>query len=56
LFTRRGATGVRLPTRNGYDWTERYPLIVEALNGLKVDSCLIDGETITCDDTGLAEF
>jgi len=29
---------VRLFTRNGYDWTDRFPLIVEALNaGLPVD-------------------
>jgi len=30
LLARRGAAGVRLFTRNGYDWTERFPLIVEA--------------------------
>src|SRR5262249_57440953 len=53
LLARRGATGVRLFTRNGHDWTERFPL---ALNGLKVATCLIDGEAVACDDSGLAEF
>ena len=28
--------------------TERFPLIVEALNGLKATTCLIDGEAVTC--------
>jgi bifunctional non-homologous end joining protein LigD len=57
MLARRGAKGVRLFTRNGHDWTERFPLVVEALNALKARTCLIDGEAITCDgDTGLAEF
>jgi ATP-dependent DNA ligase len=35
LLARRGAQRVRLFTRNGHDWTERFPLIVEALNAIK---------------------
>ena len=31
-------------TRNGHDWAARYPLIVEAVNHLRVRSVLIDGE------------
>jgi ATP-dependent DNA ligase len=27
---RRDAVGVRLLTRNGHDWADRYPLIAEA--------------------------
>src|SRR5947208_4889704 len=53
---RRGAAGVRLFTRNGHDWTERFPLIVEALSTLKATTCLIDGEAVACNETGLAEF
>jgi bifunctional non-homologous end joining protein LigD len=56
LLARRGAAGVRLFTCNGYDWTERFPLILEALNVLKATTCLIDGEAVTCTKTGLAEF
>ena len=48
--------GVRLLTRNGHDWAPRYPLIVEAVNALKVRSCLIDGEAVACDGNGVAEF
>jgi bifunctional non-homologous end joining protein LigD len=50
------AIGVRLLTRNGHDWAPRYPLIVEAVNALKVRSCLIDGEAVACDGSGVAEF
>jgi len=56
LLARRGASGVRLFTRNGHDWTERFPLIFEALTALKVTTCLTDGEAVTCNETGLAEF
>ena len=35
LMARRDPVGIRLLTRNGHDWADRYPLIVEALNHLK---------------------
>jgi bifunctional non-homologous end joining protein LigD len=56
LLARRGTLGVRLFTRNGHDWTERFPLIFEALAALKVATCLIDGEAVTCTEAGLADF
>jgi ATP-dependent DNA ligase len=56
LMARRDSVGIRLLTRNGYDWSPRYPLIVEAVNRLKVRSCLIDGEAVICDDKGRAVF
>jgi ATP dependent DNA ligase domain len=56
LMARRDPIGIRLLTRNGHDWSPRYPLIVEAVNRLKVRSCLIDGEAVVCDDKGLAVF
>jgi hypothetical protein len=55
-MARRDPVGIRLLNRNGYDWSPRYPLIVEAVNMLKVRSCLIDGEAVACDDNGLAVF
>ena len=56
MMVRRDASGVRLLTRRGYDWTERFPYIVEAAAGLTVRSCLIDGEAVCCDERGLAVF
>jgi ATP-dependent DNA ligase len=56
MMARRDPVGIRLITRNGHDWTERYPLVVEAMNHLKVRSCLIDGEVVCCDEKGVAAF
>jgi bifunctional non-homologous end joining protein LigD len=56
LMARRDPVGIRLITRNGHDWAARYPLVVEAVNHLKVRSCLIDGEVACCDERGLTRF
>ena len=56
LMARRDPVGIRLITRRGNDWTTRYPLVAEAVNHLKVRSCLIDGEVVCCDERGLATF
>jgi bifunctional non-homologous end joining protein LigD len=47
---------VRLFTRRGFDWTDRYPRIREALAGLGTASATIDGEAVWCDDAGVAVF
>ena len=52
LMARRDPVGIRLITRRGNDWTTRFPLIVEAVNHLKVRSCLIDGEAVCCEGGG----
>ena len=49
LMARRDPVGVRLLTRNGHDWADRYPAIVEAVNALRARSCLLDGEAVVCD-------
>ena len=56
MMARRDGAGIRLLTRNGHDWSARFPLIVEAVNHLKIKSCLIDGEAVCCDEDGLASF
>jgi ATP-dependent DNA ligase len=45
-MARRDETGVRLYTRNGYNFADRFPRIVEAIAKLRVPSCFIDGEAI----------
>jgi bifunctional non-homologous end joining protein LigD len=48
MMVRRDAARVRLLTRNGIDWTTRFPLIAEATASLRVKSFLIDGEAVCC--------
>jgi bifunctional non-homologous end joining protein LigD len=52
----RDGAGVRLISRNGNDFSSRFPFIVMAVGNLLVCSCLIDGEAIVCDESGLAVF
>jgi ATP-dependent DNA ligase len=56
LMARRDPAGIRLLTRRGNDWSSRFALVAEAVNHLKVHSCLIDGEVVCCDDNGVAAF
>ena len=56
IMARRDAAGVRLITRNGNDFTRRFPLAVAAVASLPLRSCLLDGEAIVCNENGLAVF
>jgi bifunctional non-homologous end joining protein LigD len=56
MMVRRTPAGVRLLTRNGHDWTDRFPLIAEAAGALRARSFLIDGEAVACDGDGLPVF
>jgi bifunctional non-homologous end joining protein LigD len=47
---------VRVITRNGHDWTDRYPSIVRAASELLCDSAIIDGEAIVQDGDGASDF
>jgi ATP-dependent DNA ligase len=55
-LARRDAKGVRLYSRNGHDFSKRFPQVVAAIAGLPARSCLIDGEAIVSDEAGLAVF
>jgi len=56
MMVRRDEAGVRLLTRNGHDWSTRYPQIFEAAGALQVRSFLIDGEAVACDGDGMPVF
>jgi bifunctional non-homologous end joining protein LigD len=56
ILARRDAKGVRLYTRNGHDFAERFLLVVAAVAALPVSSCRIDGEAIVSDESGLSVF
>ena len=46
LMMRRDGERVRCFTRNGHDWADRFPAIVDAALGIKASSFLIDGEAV----------
>jgi ATP-dependent DNA ligase len=56
MMVRRDAAGLRIITRNGRDWTSRFPLMASAANAIKAKDFLIDGEAVSRDDSGLAVF
>jgi ATP-dependent DNA ligase len=47
LIVRRDGATVRLFTRRGYDWTERFPVIATAAAKLRAKSFTIDGNGCT---------
>ena len=56
IMARRDSAGVRLLTRNGHDFTARFPFAAAAVTALPGRSFLIDGEAIVTDAKGLAVF
>jgi bifunctional non-homologous end joining protein LigD len=56
VVARKDGERVRLYSRPGNDLTYRFSLIVDALTRLRSRSCIIDGEAVACDDSGLACF
>jgi bifunctional non-homologous end joining protein LigD len=46
LIVRRDGEVVRLFTRRGYDWTDRYPAIAAAAATPKARSFTLDGEAV----------
>ena len=56
IIARRDSAGIRLITRNGNDFTNRFPIIVAAVTALPARSFLIDGEAIVTNGDGLAVF
>lgn len=47
---------VKIMTRNGNDWTPRFPAIVAALRDLDVADAALDGEAVLVDDKGRTSF
>lgn len=43
-------------TRNGFDWTDRYPRIVEGAARLRCKSAMLDGEIIVQNERGASDF
>jgi bifunctional non-homologous end joining protein LigD len=56
LMVRRDGGRVRCFTRNGDDWTHRFPAIAEAAHLIEAASFLIDGEAVIFNDDGTHDF
>jgi bifunctional non-homologous end joining protein LigD len=56
MIVRKAGDEIRLFTRNGYDWTGRFPAIAAAAERLKADSFTIDGEAVVIGPNGLSRF
>ncbi|NTC82532.1 MULTISPECIES: non-homologous end-joining DNA ligase [Rhizobium/Agrobacterium group] len=47
---------VRIITRGGHDWTERFPAIAAAARKLGVGTAILDGEAVVLDAEGRSDF
>ena len=56
LFARIERGKVRLITRNGLDWTGKFPEIARAFGQLPVDTALVDGELVYLAPDGTTNF
>ncbi|MBX5303136.1 ATP-dependent DNA ligase [Rhizobium sp. NLR12b] len=48
--------GVRILTRGGHDWTDRFPAIAAAARRLSVSTAILDGEAVVLDAQGRSDF
>src|SRR4029078_3351460 len=56
LTVPREGKRVRFFTKNGHDWTDRYPLIAEAALRNRSSSFVIDGEAVLLGVDGISDF
>ena len=56
LLARIDGREVKLLTRTGLDWTERFRPIAKAVKALRLPSALLDGEIVVQDAAGIASF
>jgi bifunctional non-homologous end joining protein LigD len=56
LIVQRGGKRVRLFTRNGHDWSDRFPLIAAAALRNRNSSFVIDGEAVLLGVDGRSDF
>ncbi|TLX12170.1 non-homologous end-joining DNA ligase [Rhizobium sp. MHM7A] len=49
-------SGIRILTRGGHDWTDRFPAIAAEARRLPVSTAILDGEAIVLDEQGRSDF
>lgn len=52
----KNGNDIRVITRGGYDWSDRFPSIVEAARKLPVVTAILDAEAVVLDDFGRSDF
>jgi anaerobic glycerol-3-phosphate dehydrogenase len=55
IVSREGKT-VRLFTKNGHDWSKRYPWLMETALKMKQNHFVIDGEVVVVGVNGVSDF
>lgn len=56
VMVRKEGDDVALFTRNGLDWTDRFPVVAEAVRALPVANVILDGEVAVQDEQGAVQF
>jgi bifunctional non-homologous end joining protein LigD len=56
LRLERNGDRVRLITRGGYDWTKRFPSIVDAAQKIRQKQFVLDGEAVVLGVDGISDF
>src|SRR6478672_163735 len=56
LRLERDGDRVRLFTRGGHDWTNRYPWIAETARKIRKKQFIIDGEAVVLGVDGISDF
>jgi len=56
MIVQRDGDRVRLFTRNGHDWSDRYPWIVDGARRLRQRQFVIDGEAVVLGVDGISDF
>ncbi|MBX5015976.1 non-homologous end-joining DNA ligase [Rhizobium lentis] len=49
-------SGIRILTRGGHDWTDRFPAIAAEARRLPVSTAILDGEAVVLDEQGRSDF
>ena len=49
-------SSVRIITRGGHDWSDRFPLIAVEAQSLGLSSAILDGEAVVLDEQGRSDF
>ena len=54
VFFKNGEVKIR--TRNGHDWTEKFPTITQAFQKLETGTFVLDGEVVVINEKGVSDF